>query len=239
MTYPGGKNGSGVAQAIINQIPPHRIYIEAFLGSGAIMRTKKPAEISCGIDSNKSVIYRWNSGEWRLPPGAIAVLGDAISALKFREYQGGEFVYCDPPYLFDVRSSNRDIYENEFGTPEQHAELISVLRSLPCRVMLSGYWSELYADLLKDWRTVSFNTTDRGGNLKEEWLWMNYPEPEALHDYRFLGSKFRERERLARFRRRWVARLQRMDQLERLMLSAAIAESSGVAGGIAVSDGPR
>ena len=43
MSYPGGKNGAGVYQAIINQMPPHQTYIEGFLGSGAVLRMKKPA----------------------------------------------------------------------------------------------------------------------------------------------------------------------------------------------------
>ena len=29
MRYPGGKNGSGTFQRIINQIPPHEIFIPA------------------------------------------------------------------------------------------------------------------------------------------------------------------------------------------------------------------
>ena len=37
VTYPGGKSGSGVYQQLINLMPPHKIYIEAFLGGGAIM----------------------------------------------------------------------------------------------------------------------------------------------------------------------------------------------------------
>lgn len=34
MTYKGGKAGAGVYQQIINQIPPHDVYIEPFLGGG-------------------------------------------------------------------------------------------------------------------------------------------------------------------------------------------------------------
>lgn len=30
MRYPGGKGGAGVFQTIINQFPPHRVYIEPF-----------------------------------------------------------------------------------------------------------------------------------------------------------------------------------------------------------------
>ena len=53
---------------------------------------------------------------------------------------------------------------------------------------------------------------------------MNYPEPLELHDYRYLGDNFRQRERLKRIRTRWLARLGRMDALERYSLLEAIAE---------------
>ena len=41
----------------------------------------------------------------------------------------------------------------------------------------------------------------RGGRLATEWVWMNYPEPIALHDYRYLGEDFREREPIKRKKR--------------------------------------
>jgi DNA adenine methylase len=44
MRYPGGKNGSGVYQRLISMMPPHDVYIELFLGSGSVMRRKKPAD---------------------------------------------------------------------------------------------------------------------------------------------------------------------------------------------------
>jgi hypothetical protein len=31
------------------------------------------------------------------------------------------------------------------------------------------------------------------GGPRTEWLWFNFPEPIALHDYRYLGTGFRER----------------------------------------------
>ena len=34
-----------------------------------------------------------------------------------------------------------------------------------------------------------------------EYLWCNYPAPMALHDYRYLGKDFRERERIKRMTR--------------------------------------
>ena len=50
MTYPGGKAGAGVYQRIINQIPPHDVYVEPFLGDGALLRRKRPAGRNIGIE---------------------------------------------------------------------------------------------------------------------------------------------------------------------------------------------
>jgi DNA adenine methylase len=237
MTYPGGKNGSGVAQAIINQIPPHRVYIEAFLGSGAVLRMKRPAEMSVGVELDPGIVSRWVSSPsddggpdcWRLPPSSTVVLGDAISYLAYMKWHGDEFVYLDPPYLFDVRSSKAPLYRHEYGEVHEHLVLLSLIKTLPVNVAISGYYSDLYAQNLAGWRSITFNTVDRAGNTKQEWLWMNYPEPTELHDYRYLGKDYRERERLAKMRRRWLAKLAHMKPLERLMLSAAIAEHGGAA----------
>ena len=91
--------------------------------------------------------------------------------------------------------------------------------------MISGYWSNLYADALKGWSSTHFQAMTRGGRMATEWLWYNYPEPIALHDYRFLGENFRERERIKRKKQRWTGRLQTMPILERRALLAAMREA--------------
>jgi hypothetical protein len=58
--------------------------------------------------------------------------------------------------------------------------------------------------------------------MAEEWVWMNYPPPVELHDYRYLGATFRERERVKRKSKRWTARLKSMPVLERQALLFAI-----------------
>jgi len=42
-----------------------------------------------------------------------------------------------------------------------------------------------------------------------------------LHDYRYLGRGFRERERIKRKKQRWMERLVRMPRLERCAILAA------------------
>jgi hypothetical protein len=228
MTYPGGKAGAGVYQQIINQIPPHRVYIEPFLGAGAVMKYKRPAIVNIGIDSDGDVVARIPWGNDLNVPGVIVKCDDAIFFLKTYNWQGDEFVYCDPPYLFETRSSKQPIYVCEFGTYEQHIELLELLLSLHCDIAISGYWSTLYSKILATWRTISYQTRTRGGSVVQEWLWMNYPAPVELHDYRYLGSNFRERERIKRIRSRWLARLDRMDDLERYAILSSIAEYSGI-----------
>ena len=228
MTYPGGKNGSGVYQKIINQIPPHEEYIEAFLGHGSIMRHKKPAIANIGIDSDEHVVEHWRDLIAKNSDLACVTVikGDAISYLRKQRCGRRTFVYADPPYLFETRSSKKKLYNVEFGTIKEHEKLLILLICLPCMVAISGYQSSLYASMLATWRTINYKTVNRAGQVVTEWLWMNYPEPQALHDDRYLGENFRQRERLKRIRTRWIARLGRMDQLEKYMLTAAIAESS-------------
>jgi len=91
-------------------------------------------------------------------------------------------------------------------------------------VAISGYWCQMYADRLQVWRSISFPARTRGGGMATEWLWMNYPEPMLLHDYRYLGCDFRERERIKRKKARWVNRLEHMPMLERIALMSALSE---------------
>jgi len=229
MVYPGGKNGAGVYQTIINLMPPHDVYIEPFLGGGAIMRQKRPALLNIGVDLDAGVIAKF--GE---PPAGTVRNGDARSTFRFQQrdgldflrsypFTGSELVYCDPPYMHETRGRT-DLYRFEMDD-RQHAALLATIKALPCRVMISGYWTKRYAVALKDWNSTTFEAMTRGGRTATEWLWFNFPEPVALHDYRYLGEDFRERERIKRKKQRWVNRLYTMPTLERRALLAAIGEA--------------
>jgi DNA adenine methylase len=221
MRYDGGKGAMGVAQWIINQIPPHRCYIEPFLGGGAVLRLKAPAGSSIAIERDTRALDLWRG--FNLPDLRI-INCDAIAWLaKFRP-RGDEFIYCDPPYLFSTRTSQVPIYRCEL-TDADHVRLLAILKRLRCSIAISGYRSELYARELASWRLSRFLTTKRNHERAEESLWMNYPEPIALHDYRYLGSNFRERERIKRKKNRWACRLAKMPILERRLLVATLAET--------------
>jgi len=148
---------------------------------------------------------------------------DFLSRHRFRPC---DLVYCDPPYVMEARRSQKLIYRHEF-TADDHRWLLRLVRKLPCLVMVSGYASRLYARELGDWRLVTFTTTTRGGAAAVEHLWCNFSEPAALHDPRYLGADYRERERIRRKAQRWRRRLAALAPLERqAVLSAALADFS-------------
>lgn len=221
MRYDGGKGAMGVSQWIINQIPPHRVYIEPFLGGGAVLRLKAPARSSIVIERDAQTLEMWRGRAGTFPDLRV-IHGDAISWLEKFKPAGDEFIYVDPPYLFSARCGVA-LYGHNLSESE-HQRLLAVLKRLSCSIAISGYWSALYAHALSAWRTSRFLTSKRNHARVEEWLWMNYPEPVTLHDYRYLGRNFRERERIKRKKARWRNRLARMPLLERRLLVATLAE---------------
>lgn len=216
MGYMGGKSQSGVWQRILNLIPPHEVYIEPFLGSGAIMRKKRPAAVSIGLDLAAPKMAGLERFDIRQ--------GCGIAFLESYPFTGREFVYADPPYLHSTRGRAR--YEYELNDAD-HVRLLDLLRRLPCAVMISGYPSPLYAEKLRGWQCDEFDVMTRGHTWARECLWFNYPRPEILHDLGNVGVNFRDRLRIRRKRARWQARLRRMPALERATLFAALLEAMG------------
>ncbi len=215
--YSGGKGQYGIYQSIINLMPPHEVYIETHLGGGAIMRNKLQAMRNIGVEIDPKVIDIWkkdNSLDIEL------IHADAISYLKGYKFTGKELIYCDPPYVRETRRKKVKLYKYEY-TIDNHIELLDVIKSLPCKVMISGYESELYKESLKDWHSHVFQAGCHHG-MGTEWLWMNYPAPVELHDYRYLGDTFRQREKIKKKTKTWVKKFQSMPVLERQALLHAI-----------------
>ena len=88
-------------------------------------------------------------------------------------------------------------------------------------VMISGYESPLYRESLKSWPTHSFLAATHHG-MATEWIWMNYSNPAQLHDYRYIGDNFREREKIKLKLKRWAARFKSMPILERQALISVL-----------------
>lgn len=228
--YAGGKAGAGVFQNIINLMPPHTTYVEAFFGDGAIMRNKRPAHCSIGIDLDPAIQEKFLDAAFDNIQNFNVRIGDALEILPKLNLEKTALVYCDPPYLLEVRKSKSKIYNNEMMTEGYHRALLKVIKRLDCMVLISGYRSKLYDETLDGWRTHDFYTTNRAGHRVLETVWINYQEPLELHDYKFLGADFRERERIKRKRKRWKQKLESMPALERHALMATIEELKSFSG---------
>jgi hypothetical protein len=136
------------------------------------------------------------------------------------------FLYLDPPYLSAVRRAGcRRLYRYELAEQE-HRRLLAAVVGLGCRVLINHPRCELYEGRLRRWRTMDYQAMGRGG-LYADCLWANYPEPSELQDYRFVGRNKRQRERIRRRCRNWVAGLRRMNGLERGAVLAAVAAEFG------------
>lgn len=216
--YPGNKSADGVYHRIIGLMPPHDVYVEAFAGSGAIFRNKKPAARSVLIDMDADVAGYWRRQELA---NVTVVHGDALRVLMDYPWTGRELVYADPPYVRAVRRSQLPIYRHEM-TDAQHADLLTVLKCLPCPVLLSGYRCDLYDAALASWQRFDFLASTHAGPALES-VWLNYPL-QALHDWRYLGRNFRERERIKRKQTRWRKRLASMPHLERAAMLDTLLE---------------
>lgn len=110
---------------------------------------------------------------------------DALDVIRDYGSHPENLLYCDPPYLGSTRTRNsRRTYMHEFAEEGEHEALIHALRQCRAAVILSGYDSELYRELLGDWHRVAYSTwTGNGiagdaGRLtasRTEVLWSNRP----------------------------------------------------------------
>ena len=87
---------------------------------------------------------------------------------------GNVFMYIDPPYLLGTRRAKQ--YKCEMDDVE-HIELLTVLQKSQAKIMISGYASDLYDDMLTGWRRRELASHAEMGKPRTEIIWMNY-EPE-------------------------------------------------------------
>jgi len=195
-------------------MPPHDTYIETHLGGGAIMKRKPPALYNIGVDIDPQPLANFDCAY------AVDLVNDcAHDFLANYDYQGGELIYCDPPYLMQTRTSKRR-YRFEY-TEQDHIKLIKLLKSLPCHIILSGYRSSLYDDLLLDqWHTNELQVMNQGG-VRTEKLWFNF-KIDRLHWASYAGKNFTDRQRIKRKALRWANNYKTMPKAERLAVLAAM-----------------
>lgn len=211
--YFGSKAASGLCQKIIALMPPHETYIETHLGGGAIMQRKPAAANNIGIDIDPAVLAGFRCAY------PVRLVNDCAHLfLGAYAFSGTELLYCDPPYLRHTRTSRRT-YRFDYSEHD-HVALLERLKSLPCAVILSGYPSGLYDELLGGWNTVALQAMTRGG-VRTEKLWFNF-SPDRVHWASYAGRNFTDRQRIKRKAARWATRYEALPRAERLAVLAAM-----------------
>lgn len=235
----GGKGAAGLAEWIINQTPPHDTLIIPFAGHCALSRKILPCRRLILCDLNPSVAEWWMESN-RLPSHAefhqccgVEFLRHHFGLSKISspdmasspaidkngdDGHGRTVVYADPPYMLETRTSDKR-YDFELSI-DQQTKLRCCLQSLPCPVMVSHYDCEPYNAEFCDWSRTEQQAMTRGG-VRTEVLWRNFAA-EELHDYRFFGEGFREREKLKRRETNLLNRLAAYPEAERRRLLQAI-----------------
>ena len=177
------------------------------------MRHKLPAAEQIGIERDPSVVDMWKKGFAAIDCQVLQ--GDAVQYLNQFKLDMDTVVYVDPPYHPDTRRQAR-VYRYDYSVSD-HEALLDCLTALPCKVLISGYSSPLYETRLAGWNKHTFQMRTRVG-MREECVWFNYPVPSILHDDRYLGKGFRQREVIRRRQDRLRQRIQKLSVAEQASL---------------------
>jgi len=219
-SYFGGKSGNGTYQTLINHIPPHRKRLSAFAGNDALTIHMKECEEIILMDLDSDVIGAWHDVIGDQFTGRIhAHVNDALYCLDWLKDHSvpissldippnNTFIFLDPPYLLNTRKSQKPVYKFEM-TKQQHIELLDLITQREMqeyKIMICCYPNDLYHEYLGGWEHHDFYSTIRGGVALER-IYMNYKLDGKLHDYRYVGGNFREREKFKRISTNLIKKL--------------------------------
>lgn len=173
-----------------------RVCIRAQMGFGSAGATKGITGFR--VDTKRQ--YGTAQSLWATYPEHLGIIGQRLSGVLIENRPAVQVLkdhdsentlhYVDPPYVHDTRYAGAKagrIYRHEMNDLD-HEELLSVLLDLEGMVMLSGYPSELYDDVLTGWTRVDTSAriaSYRGAAVRTECLWLN---PAAQQPDLFSGA---------------------------------------------------
>ena len=124
------------------------------------------------------------SGYWCKTPDAIRQAAERLRNVQIECRPAVEvirrfnfpnvLIYADPPYVLDTRHGKQ--YRHEMSA-QQHVELLEVLQAHAGPVLLSGYDSDLYQEMLHGWHREEITSRAQTGGQRTEVLWMNFQQP--------------------------------------------------------------
>ena len=162
-----------------------RCLVRSHMGFGSAGATKGRTGfrgVDCYENSYSAPAKQWN--ELPIHLSAIiqrlkGVVLENTDALKLIEQTNIEstLLYIDPPYIPSTRSSMKNgmqYYRHEM-TEEDHVQLLEKIINVKSQVIISGYKTSLYMDMLHDWKFITFKaraSSKKGTVIRDECLWI-------------------------------------------------------------------
>jgi DNA adenine methylase len=122
--------------------------------------------------------------DWAELPGIIKEAAERLKGVQIENRPAVELIqkynfedvliYADPPYLLSTRAGKQ--YRHEM-TEQDHEELLKALIGHKGPVVISGYDSEMYNDILQNWRKETKTSYAMSAKKRTEVIWCNRPEP--------------------------------------------------------------
>lgn len=163
----------------------HRLVVRSFLGHGSDSATRR---CRTGFRARLTEGRALPSAEWATWPEAVpaftarlaGVLIDNDDALAVigRMDHVNTLLYVDPPYVHASRSSMMNRRSGTNGYAHElddagHISLAERLHAAEGMVVLSGYPSQLYAELYADWERFDRSAVADTGKARTEVVWLN------------------------------------------------------------------
>lgn len=146
-------------------------------------------EADTGFRANSNRSGSIPAHDWKNYPKHIESFSDRMQGviIESRDYKkvieqtdgSNTLFYLDPPYVHASRNMKHK-YAIEF-TEKDHIELFEIISNIKGKVILSGYHSELYDRLYKDWRRVERQANADGANKRVEVLWFSPNCPQKVN----------------------------------------------------------
>lgn len=128
------------------------------------------------------------TGDWNKVPKRILEAAERLKDAEIENRNAFELIekynredcliYVDPPYLLSTRRQR--YYNVEMTEDKEHRELLELLKNHLGPVIISGYDSKLYEDVLKGWNRKEIRTNAEQGKQRIEVLWFNYELPKQI-----------------------------------------------------------
>lgn len=157
----------------------YKFAIRSKMGHGFKTYQKTGFKIDVYARENSYAVKCWN----RLPGDLIAA-AERLKGVQIenrpaldliqRFNHDNVLIYADPPYLLNTRGGKQ--YRHEM-TEQDHVELLEALLQHKGSVILSGYPSAMYGEMLSGWNTIYKKSYNQNADPRTEVLWCNFELP--------------------------------------------------------------